>query len=67
VNELTVHQPEGLAVDTAGNLYVADRGNHRALMYMPQPWRYPHHSGALRSQPSGRKQDRHGSQLEKQR
>jgi DNA-binding beta-propeller fold protein YncE len=32
-----VSDPSGLAVDTAGNLYVADSGNNRVQMYTPQP------------------------------
>ena len=29
--------PSALAVDRAGNLYVADQGNHPALKYTPVP------------------------------
>jgi DNA-binding beta-propeller fold protein YncE len=32
-----VNSTAGLAVDAAGNLYVADRGNNRVLKYTPAP------------------------------
>jgi hypothetical protein len=32
-----VESPYGLAVDEAGNLYVAEYDNYRVLKYMPDP------------------------------
>lgn len=33
ISEAALNQPRALAVDAAGNLYVADQGNHRVLVY----------------------------------
>jgi len=28
-------QPQGLAIDSEGNVYVSDQGNHRILVFKP--------------------------------
>jgi sugar lactone lactonase YvrE len=47
LGKTTLCQPDGLAVDNSGNLFVADYGNNRVLKYAP-----PFLSGKIANQPA---------------